>query len=376
MALFQWSSEQREEAFKLAKLKNSYLDRDIFIGKRYDDEMFWVRLQPFLLRYGYKLRPRYQPDWTPSWFKLSSLEPAIKNVYDFEDALPLARSKLMDATRQHDGAKVVMKIVDTSAEEIQIIRYLTSPELLRDPRNRTVPLLDVLHLPDNDSQALIVMPQLLQFDRLPFRRVGEIFEAIYQYLQASALLMNGLEFMHEHHISHRDASYFNLMMDASKIVPRGFHYFHETTHDGLNREFEWLQRWSVRPVQYYFIDFDISHRYLTSKDVKEMSRLGQDKSVPEYLRPGPYDPFKADIYQLGNTLLKTIKKYNPKGLESLLALGEAMTSSIPEDRPSPAAALQSLDEIDRKLLERRIWKPTESWRNRLMIRFNRMNPII
>ncbi|KAF5379390.1 hypothetical protein D9615_006640 [Tricholomella constricta] len=374
MSRVQWSTEQLEEAFKLAMLEQPYMERDLFFGERYVDEKFWVRLQPFLLQCGYKLRPRYQPDWTPSWFKLSSLEPAIDNVYDFEDALPLARSKLMDATRQHDGAKVVMKIVDTSAEEIQIIQYLTSPELLRDPRNRTVPLLDVLHLPDNDSQALIVMPQLLQFDRLPFRRVGEIFEAIYQYLQASALLMNGLEFMHEHHISHRDASYFNLMMDASKIVPRGFHYFHETTHDGLNREFEWLQRWSVRPVQYYFIDFDISHRYLTSSDVKEMSRLGQDKSVPEYLRPGPYDPFKADVYQLGNTLLKLIKQYNPKWLESLLALGEAMTSSIPEDRPSPAAALQSLDKIDRKLLEHRIWKPTESWRDRLLIRFNRKNP--
>ncbi|KAF5379389.1 hypothetical protein D9615_006643 [Tricholomella constricta] len=348
MALFQWSTEQLEEACKLALLRKPYLDRGLFIGELYDDEKFWVRLQPFLLQCGYTLRPRYQPDWTPSWFKLSSLEPAIYNVYNFEDALPLARSKLMDATRQHDGAKVVMKIVDTSAEEIQIIQHLTSPELLRDPRNRTVPLLDVLHLPDNNSQALI-----------------------------------GLEFMHEHNVSHRDASYFNLMMDASKVVPRGFHYFHETTHDGLNREFEWLQRWSVKPVQYYFIDFDISHRYLTSKDVKEMSRLGQDKSVPEYLRPGPYDPFKADVYQLGNTLLKAIKpdgtdiqKYNPKGLESLLALGEAMTSSIPEDRPSPAAALQSLDKIDRKLLERRIWKPTESWRDRLMIRFNRMNPII
>lgn len=34
---------------------------------RLSDEMFWVDYQPFLLSRGYKLRPRYQPDWVPSW---------------------------------------------------------------------------------------------------------------------------------------------------------------------------------------------------------------------------------------------------------------------------------------------------------------------
>lgn len=27
----------------------------------------WARYQPFLRHRGYELRPRYQPDWTPSW---------------------------------------------------------------------------------------------------------------------------------------------------------------------------------------------------------------------------------------------------------------------------------------------------------------------
>jgi hypothetical protein len=30
-------------------------------------DRFWARYQPFLRHRGYELRPRYQPDWQPSW---------------------------------------------------------------------------------------------------------------------------------------------------------------------------------------------------------------------------------------------------------------------------------------------------------------------
>lgn len=30
-------------------------------------EQTWVEMQPFLLKRGYRLRPRYDPDWIPSW---------------------------------------------------------------------------------------------------------------------------------------------------------------------------------------------------------------------------------------------------------------------------------------------------------------------
>ncbi|KAJ7713703.1 hypothetical protein B0H16DRAFT_1435819 [Mycena metata] len=30
-------------------------------------ELFWRDYQPWLLERGYRLRPRYQPDWIPSW---------------------------------------------------------------------------------------------------------------------------------------------------------------------------------------------------------------------------------------------------------------------------------------------------------------------
>ena len=34
-----------------------------------DEEIYWRGLQKWLLECGYRLRPRYQTDWTPSWQK-------------------------------------------------------------------------------------------------------------------------------------------------------------------------------------------------------------------------------------------------------------------------------------------------------------------
>lgn len=36
-------------------------------GTRTPEEMVWVHLQPVLKDHGYLLRPRYSPDWIPSW---------------------------------------------------------------------------------------------------------------------------------------------------------------------------------------------------------------------------------------------------------------------------------------------------------------------
>ncbi|KAF5379481.1 hypothetical protein D9615_006630 [Tricholomella constricta] len=359
--------EGADEAYALSLQKNEFISRDAFMGELTESEKFWVGLQPFLLMRGYKLRPRYQPDWTPSWLKPKRIG---RDIYSFEDALSLPRPGLIDATRQCDGTKVVIKCIDTSTEELPIYRYLASPELMANPRNRTAPLLDVVLLPNDDSQVLIVMPQLLQFNQVPFRRVGEVFEAFHQLLQ-------GLEFMHDLNVSHRDACYFNLMMDASKVVPRGFHFAQRMTNDGVSLTFRWRARWSVRPVPYHFIDFGISRRYPTGlKDVKDTTRLGQDRSAPEYARPEPYDPFKADVYQLGNVFLKVIEPYDPDGLGVFLALGKAMTSPDPDDRPSPAAALQMLDGMDKRLFKRRIWRPWRTWSEKFEISFCGVNSLV
>jgi hypothetical protein len=54
-----------------------------FLHLLYKEEQFWVESQPFLLAQGYQLRPRYHPDWVPSWVVEG------KTAGQFEDGLDL-----------------------------------------------------------------------------------------------------------------------------------------------------------------------------------------------------------------------------------------------------------------------------------------------
>lgn len=112
----------------------------------------------------------------------SSLHWPVQWITRFQ--LPIA----IDATRICDNAKVAIKLVKTSSDEIPIIRYLSSGPRISDRRNRTVPIVEIIPLPETDLHALIVMPILLGFHLLPFRRVGEFTEALHQYLQVWTVL--------------------------------------------------------------------------------------------------------------------------------------------------------------------------------------------
>jgi hypothetical protein len=93
---------------------------------------------------------------------------------------------VLDATRVNDNVKVVLKRVYSDGDEVRIALYLSSVEMTSDPRNRTVPILDVIFLPD-DKYVLIVMPFLRIFNTPPFHCCGEVVEAFRQFLQACVL---------------------------------------------------------------------------------------------------------------------------------------------------------------------------------------------
>jgi hypothetical protein len=105
----------------------------------------------------------------------------------------------------------------------------------------------------------------------------------------------------------RDACMSNLMMDITNVVPKGSHFASWRTHDGIDLQpFEWKERWSVRPVQYYLIDFGISLQ-LPNKDAGTIGIWGRDRTVPELSKTEWYDPFKVDVYQLGRVFLEMIE---------------------------------------------------------------------
>ena len=76
---------------------------------------------------------------------------------------------LIDARQVENDVKVTIKRVLMWTEEIPIACYLSSETLLLHLRNCTVPILDVIPLPDDDELVLLVMPYLWTFDDPPFQ---------------------------------------------------------------------------------------------------------------------------------------------------------------------------------------------------------------
>lgn len=91
---------------------------------------------------------------------------------------------LIDATRLSDGSKVVIKVVNVT-EDVPILEYLNSPQLLSDKRNHTVPIYDKIPVPDDEERVWIVMPFLLDLDTFafPFCFVSEVVECVSQFLE-------------------------------------------------------------------------------------------------------------------------------------------------------------------------------------------------
>ncbi|KAF9555262.1 hypothetical protein CPC08DRAFT_643130 [Agrocybe pediades] len=320
-------------------------------------ERFWVDHYRFILEKGYRLPNRYDPNWIPSWFGKKYND---KTKYETEpDAV------LLNAIRICDGKKVVLKRVSPKID-VPILQLLNSPKLVADPRNNTVPLLDCIYLPEDEDTALIVMPLLLHFDdvAVPFRFVSEFVEAVDQFLK-------GLSFLHEHHIAHRDACYLKLMMDPSKVAPRGFHYQYPYYTEDLKKSAKYLDRKSVSSVNYYFIDFETA-RILAPEtygdDPQFLGIIGQDKTVPEWSKPPQaYNPFRLDVYQLGGVIRRLVEEYD--GLGSFLPLCGSVMKENPYERLTAAEAcgrFQSMVSAITTLdLDSRVWPKTMSatrWR--------------
>jgi len=153
--------------------------------------------------------------------------------------------------------------------------------------------------------------------------------------------LEGLIFMHEKGVAHRDCARYNLMMDATPLYPEGSHPQKEYLTIDTSRWTTVLHRYQACFPKYYLIDFGISTWF---KEGHDGSRLvvganGQDKSVPELHHTTPYDPFKVDIYTLGNLFKEEfIDKY--RGFSFLIPLVERMTLKEPSERPSAAEAME------------------------------------
>ncbi|KAF9040815.1 hypothetical protein BJ165DRAFT_324831 [Panaeolus papilionaceus] len=320
-------------------------------GKRPSEipsQVFWVKHYRLLMKRGYRLHDKFAPDWIPPW----ELDPRVHPLNCVE-SIPVG-SSFLDAIRMSDGLRVMIKKVKTEKMELPIMMYLATPALRNDPRNHSVPLLDAIPVPGDDSIVLAVMPLLMDLNKLPFRRVGEVVEVFER-------LFETVEFLHEHNIVHMDACKGNVMMDAAPLIPSGWHPWKPLTQDGLNKTIQWVDRWPKRPNKYYLIDYDLSCRVEIKEHAWYSGNWGQDKTVPEMSLTKYSNGFKVDVYQMGNSLNHYIETY--ADLRLLQPIADALTVKDPSRRPNAKQATRLIRKfiecVPKREMERRIWRSDE-----------------
>ncbi|EIW54109.1 uncharacterized protein TRAVEDRAFT_51834 [Trametes versicolor FP-101664 SS1] len=285
-------------------------------------EKIWKLKQPYLVQRGYSLRPRYSPDWQPSWTG-TNIDP-----FYCEDSIRSMKLNVIDA-KTSDGRLIAIKRLQDKGQEIEIAQFLTS---LEHPHKHCVPVEDVFPDASEPSWTFMVMPYLRKFDDPEFELIGEVIEFARQMLE-------GLEFLHSHRIAHRDIGALNVMMDGRPLYPQGHHPVRTDSSVDAIDQLKPLRRID-HPIKYFYIDFGLSARFPPGASSLVLGDVGRDAEVPELSWDVPYDAYKADIHALGNLFFKEFQlKYHDT--DFLKPLVYCMKQRQPDLRP-PASELVTM----------------------------------
>ncbi|KAG6809343.1 hypothetical protein H0H92_000634 [Tricholoma furcatifolium] len=337
-------------------------------GELTETEVFWRKYSQKFQDHGYTVRPRYRPDWIPSWWNTS------KHPSDCEDSVPLFvrpiffcfKAKHVDAVGP-DGSIVMIKWVEAREfpAEIPVGKLLCSKRLA-SPRNHCMPYLAVIEPPESPDVAFIVMPYLIRTEYVRFETIGEAVEFFRQ-------IFEGLEFMHENNIRHGDCKYDNIMADSVHLFKAPPHPFDiGQTLNFSGRPVPIFSR-TQKPVKYYLIDFDLAKEYPPGTPRLERVPWGGDRSVPEHKLGVPCDPFPVDVYCLGNCIRKHFldgaTHLTPnQGFEFMRELAEDMTNADPSKRPTMKEAASRLNAIIEGLSDHKLRSPVLKARTKMTFR--------
>ncbi|KAI0774908.1 hypothetical protein BD413DRAFT_677962 [Trametes elegans] len=295
--------------------------------------------QPYLQKHGYQLRPRYVPGWEPSW-RGTRMDPTY-----CEDSIMLIVGGVKDARRRRDNKLVAIKALKKDTEESKIAPCLSS---VTHPQNHCVPVHELLPDPLDSQSLLLVIPYLRPCKNPDLSVIGDIIDFVQQTLE-------GLVFMHRHCVAHRDIAFENIMMDAEKLYPDGHHPVHLGLQPNALHEVSPLPR-AGYSITYYYVDFE----------PLVTGRVGRDKNAPELSSIVAYDPFKVDIFALGNLysqefeqvgstlsellrVLNVLQKCN--SMQFLVPLIEKVMCTSPASRPTAPELLGQWEEIRAGLSE-------------------------
>ncbi|KAF9782666.1 hypothetical protein BJ322DRAFT_1142979 [Thelephora terrestris] len=301
-----------------------------------NNEMKWRDRHGMLKREGYILRPRLRPGWKPSWLRSG------KNPLDCEDGEPLPlRSKCVDATHRESGRMVCIKEVKTNSPEYHAAKLMMKEDWAADHRNHCVPIMKIFEDHEDHRCSYIVMPFLRPADNPPFGTVRDIIGYVSQILE-------GLVFLHEKGIAHRDCVMRHTLMDGEAMYPKGFHPCNLQRTEDYSAIAQHRSR-ATAMSEYYFVAFGISVHIPEEVESKLVTGAsGIDQDPPELSDLVPYNPFMLDIFIVGNMLKREIyEKFS--NVEFLAPLVEAMARVTPHTRADAVQALAIWNGICRNL---------------------------
>jgi len=174
-------------------------------GELADYEVFWRNNYEWLKSRGYVLRPRYEPNWKPSWEgtdrSWDKCEDAFRiwvsllklGCYPELILVTLVKFSLNDATPISDGTIVALKQIDERIHphEADIAKSFSAEPFASDPTNHCTPVYEVLRNPDDQEYVLLVMPFLRRFDDPRFDTFGEATECFRQLFEVLDVLATG-----------------------------------------------------------------------------------------------------------------------------------------------------------------------------------------
>ncbi|KAH9169624.1 kinase-like domain-containing protein [Lactarius sanguifluus] len=264
-------------------------------GSLSNSELWWRDRYHDIVASGYELRPRYDPGFQPSWTRKTSR----KDFFVTDDVQPTPFRSVIDATQANPSNHCValLELIDTGGTKL--------------------------------DKRLMVMPFLRPFNHPQF---------VAFFIQ----ICEGLQFMHQNNVAHRDCTVNNIMFDPSNMYPKGYHISQINRSRDLKGRAERHTR-TDRPPRYYLINFGLSRKYF-SRDVVDEPLRGGDETTPEHLLGGRCNPFRTDIYNLGNVVREQfLVKCN--GFEFMQGLVDEMTDESPERRPTIEGVIKGFDHI-------------------------------
>ncbi|EAU85342.2 other/AgaK1 protein kinase [Coprinopsis cinerea okayama7 len=229
------------------------------------------------------------------------------------------------------GREVMIKMIHTSdmpdANELEVHRRLNTPEARADPRNHTLPTLGYI---EHEAVVFAVMPRWgPSFVGLRFCTVGQLFHL-------ADVLFEGLVFLHENRIAHRDIACQNTVMN---VLYQEFRYHGPDAH---------LLR-NPPEVRYAYIDFGASLIFPMDTDIDTVILERESCMGFDYLgiAGGRANPFKDDVLVLAHTLQNWVRVIE----DVVPEIGPYFDNILSDfnDPPSAAVCLERLRELKKRV---------------------------